>query len=127
MITKEEMDFLSRYENNFICALRADYTRAIPNVHLKRMVEIYEREKGINKYNICYHCSSSILRFVKAIGVLYNENKEKNGKQTIQTQGNGEDKVHKLAREQESNTEKTTSKGKAKAVRANKNPDSRKA
>ena len=117
MITKEEMDFLSRYENNFICALRADYTRAIPNVHLKRMVEIYEREKGINKYNICYHCSSAILRFVKAMAVLYNENKEKNGKQTIQTQGNGEDKVHKLAREQAGLQKTSNGQTKAKRVR----------
>lgn len=127
MITKEEMDFLSRYENNFKCALGADYTRPIPEVHLKRMVEIYEREKGINKYNICYHCSSSILRFVKAMAVLYNENKGMNDTQSIYKQGNGEDKVHKLAREQEGYTEKVIAKGKTKAARANKNPDSRKA
>ena len=118
MITKEEMDFLSRYENNFTCALRADYTRPIPEVHLKRMVEIYEREKRINKYNICYHCSSSILRFVKNLAVLYNENKGMNDTQSIYKQGNGEDKVHKLAREQ-AGLQKTSN-GKTKAKRVSK-------
>ena len=83
MITQEEMKWLEAYENNFICATKANYTRNIPQSQLARMKEIYEREKGV-KFNLCTHCSSSILRLVKAMAVLYNENKEMYGREKEQ-------------------------------------------
>ena len=38
------------------------------------MVEIYEKVTG-NKYPLCYHCSSSVLGFLKDMGKIYLDHK----------------------------------------------------
>ena len=74
MINKENMKWLSQFESNFNTAIRSNYTRNILESQLRKMVEIYELSTG-KKYSLCYHCSSSILAFLKVIGKIYLDQK----------------------------------------------------
>ena len=74
MISKENMKWLSQFESNFNTAIRSNYTRNILESQLRKMVEIYELSTG-KKYTLCYHCSSSILAFLKVIGKIYLDQK----------------------------------------------------
>lgn len=74
MINKENMKWLSQFESNFNTAIRSNYTRNILESQLRKMVEIYELSTG-KKYTLCYHCSSSILAFLKVIGKIYLDQK----------------------------------------------------
>lgn len=80
-MTQEEIKFLSEYESNFQTAMKSNYTRNIVKRELLKMLDIYERETG-NKYNLCTHCSNSVLGFVRLIGKLYFE-KVQEGNETI--------------------------------------------
>lgn len=75
-MTRTDFEFLAQFENNYICALNHNYTRNIPSSDIDRMLQIYEKEKKV-KYVLCKHCSSSILAFVKIIGKMYNEEKDR--------------------------------------------------
>ena len=74
MINKENMKWLSQFESNFNTAIKSNYTRNILESQLRKMVEIYELSTG-KKYSLCYHCSSSILAFLKVIGKIYLDQK----------------------------------------------------
>lgn len=74
MISKENFKWLSQFESNFRTAINSNYTRNILESQLRKMVEIYELSTG-KKYNLCYHCSSSILAFLKVIGKIYLDQK----------------------------------------------------
>lgn len=74
MISKENMKWLSQFENNFNTAIKSNYTRNILESHLRKMAEIYEKATG-KKYHLCTHCTSSILAFLKVIGKLYLDQK----------------------------------------------------
>lgn len=69
-MTIEDLEFLKKYESNFLTAINAGYSRNIPKNDLEKMVEIYSREKNI-RYRLCYHCSSTVLSFIKELGSMY--------------------------------------------------------
>lgn len=70
--TNEEMEYLKKYEENFKTAVQANYSRNIPTAELTQLHRIYERSKN-TKYNLCKHCSTSILNFLKRMGAMYFE------------------------------------------------------
>ena len=72
-MTKEEIEYLSKFERNYYTALHSNYTSAIWNDDLNAMLNIYKKYKG--DYNLCKHCSASILAFVKKVGLMYEEEK----------------------------------------------------
>lgn len=74
-MTKEEIQYLSQFERNYYTALNSNYTSAIWNDDLNEMLKIYKKYKG--DYNLCKHCSASILAFVKKVGLMYEEEKNK--------------------------------------------------
>lgn len=73
-MTKEDLEYLSKYEHNFNTAINSNYSRNIVSSALERMKEIYERETG-KEYRLCTHCSASVLSFLKVIGKLYLDRK----------------------------------------------------
>lgn len=73
-MTKEDLQYLEKYEQNFRTAINANYTRNIVGSALERMKEIYERETG-KQYRLCTHCTSSVLAFLKVMGKLYLDQK----------------------------------------------------
>lgn len=74
MINKDDMKWLSQFENNFNSAIKSNYSRNILVSQLNRMQEIYELSTG-KRYDLCTHCSSSVLSFLKVIGKIYLDQK----------------------------------------------------
>lgn len=81
-MTKEELKYLSQFETNFNTAIKSNYSRNVLESQLRKMVEIYEKVTG-NKYPLCYHCSSSVLGFLKDMGKIYLDHKGKEPKVNI--------------------------------------------
>lgn len=123
-MTKEDLEFLAQFENNFKCALTANYTRNIPEIHLRRMKEIYDTEKNVN-YHLCTHCTSSILRFIKDVGRLYNKIKEEENGRELLLQGKAvpEEEIHINTRKQARVSKTSDCKPKAKRATKNKHND----
>lgn len=71
-MTQEDRDYLKEYETNFKTAINGNYTRNLLKSVINRMLEIYEKETGI-RYNLCTHCPTSVLNFLKKIGKIYFE------------------------------------------------------
>lgn len=69
-MTVEEIEFLKQYEHNFKTAIESNYTRNVVPSALRKMLDIYQRETG-KKYNLCTHCPTSILGFLKTMGKVY--------------------------------------------------------
>lgn len=69
-MTQEDIKFLSEYESNFKTAINSNYTRNILKSPLLKMLDIYQRETG-KTYNLCTHCTVSVLAFLKVIGKMY--------------------------------------------------------
>lgn len=78
-MTKEELQYLSKFERNYYTALHSNYTSAIWGDDLSAMLKIYKKYKG--DYTLCPHCSASILAFVKKVGLMYEEEKNKIAKE----------------------------------------------
>ena len=66
----EDYNILKKYEQNFNTAIYHNYTRNIPIKELDILLGVYERNTN-RKYNLCKHCTSSILAFIKVIGNMY--------------------------------------------------------
>lgn len=73
-MTKEDIKWLSQFESNFNTAIKSNYSRNVLESQLRKMKEIYELETG-KKYPLCFHCSSSVLGFLKDMGKLYLDRK----------------------------------------------------
>ena len=69
-MTQEDLNFLKEYEPNFTTAIKSNYTRNIVKSKLEKMLGIYEKETG-KRYNLCTHCSASVLAFLKVVGKMY--------------------------------------------------------
>lgn len=69
-MTKEDIEYLEKYELNFKTAINANYTRNVTHTALDRMLEIYQRETG-KTFTLCKSCTSSVLAFLKVIGKIY--------------------------------------------------------
>lgn len=74
MISKEDMEWLSKFETNFKTAIDLNYSRNILESHIRKMMEIYESATG-KQYRLCVHCTSNVLNFLKVIGKLYLDQK----------------------------------------------------
>lgn len=71
-MTQEEIKFLQQYESNFNTAIKSNYSRNIVKRDLLKMYDIYKKETG-RDYNLCTHCNTSIIAFLKLIGKVYFE------------------------------------------------------
>lgn len=80
-MSQEDITFLREFENNFNTAIYANYTRCILKRDLLKMLEIYKRVTG-REYNLCTHCSQSVLAFLKLLGKVYFETDQK-GNETV--------------------------------------------
>lgn len=69
-MTKQELNFLKEFENNFKTAIHSNYSRNIVKSKLEKMLEIYVKETG-KDYNLCTHCTTSVLEFLKLMGNVY--------------------------------------------------------
>ena len=78
-MTKEEIEYLSKFERNYYTALHSNYTSANWNDDLNATLNMYKKYKG--DYNLCKHCSASILAFIKKVGLMYEEEKNKIAKE----------------------------------------------
>lgn len=91
---KNDIQVLSKYESWFTSAVYHDYMRAIWESDIKILLPIYEKWTG-NKINLSSACGKCKLEFMKKLGKLYFNNKEKieleDGKNTEQrSEGKGE-------------------------------------
>lgn len=66
-LTDNELDILKKYEDRFRTAVFSEYARNIISTDLDRLLDIYNRVKGI-KYKLNKSCSSCQLTFLKLIG-----------------------------------------------------------
>lgn len=83
--TKEEFEYISKFEDNLRRAINSNYCLPFGNSAIDELLKIYKKIEP--NYNLCKHCSSSILKFAKALGKFYfldkaeiENNKEKNNK-----------------------------------------------
>lgn len=115
-MSSEDIKYLSQFEKNFRTAINSNYSRNILESQLRKMVEIYEMEIG-KKYSLCYHCSTSVLGFLKDLGKIYFELVQKGNEPELTT-----NELEKLVTEKEQNTNKsTTSNTKNKKIKNMKN------
>lgn len=69
-MTQEDLKYLKQFEPNFKTAIKSNYTRNIVKSNLENMLNIYQKETG-TKYNLCYHCPTSVLKFIQTVGKFY--------------------------------------------------------
>ena len=75
-MTKEDLEYLEKYEGNFKTAINSNYTRNVTHTALDKMLEIYHKETG-KTFTLCKSCSSSVMAFLKVIGKIYLDQKGK--------------------------------------------------
>ena len=83
-MTKEDISYLSEFENNFRTAINSNYSRNIIKSKLEKMLEIYKRATG-RDYTLCTHCTSSILLFLRLIGEVYFNAVQKGNETVLET------------------------------------------
>ena len=94
---EKDLEILEKYESWFRTAIKADYIRALWDSDIKILIPIYEKWTGKKiSVNSCGKCK---LDFMKKLGKLYFENKQKleediknNGK-NIEQRSEGQSKV----------------------------------
>ena len=81
-MTKQELEYLSKFENNFKTAIEQGYTNPIPSVHKLKIAEIYGNHIGRKYYlnTSCPHCTLELLKLVGGVYFNENENKPKKGR-----------------------------------------------
>lgn len=70
--TKEELDFLKNYENNFKTAINSGYSRNVEPRYANQIKAIYDAATG-GDYGLNASCSHCMLTFLKAVGHKYFE------------------------------------------------------
>lgn len=85
-MTQEDLNFLKEYESNFTTAIKSDYTRTIVKSKLEKMLGIYEKETG-KRYNLCTHCPTSVLAFLKVVGKMYFDIIQQENEPTLKING----------------------------------------
>nr|DAV91394.1 MAG TPA: hypothetical protein [Bacteriophage sp.] len=83
-LTKEQYEYLSKFDNRFKCAVRANYCRNIQKEDTERMRAIYE-ELIEQPYKMNINCGTCVLNLIKRLGVYYFEYVEK--LKTIEDEG----------------------------------------
>lgn len=74
-LTDNELNILNKYEDRMRTAVYSDYARNCVSSDLDRLLEIYNKVKGINS-RLNKSCSSCQLTFLKQIGRWWFEYKE---------------------------------------------------
>lgn len=69
-MTKEDINWLKKFESNFNTAIKSNYSRNILESNLIKMKEIYECETG-KKFSLCVHCTGNVLELLRLVGNLY--------------------------------------------------------
>lgn len=69
-MTKEDINWLKKFESNFNTAIKSNYSRNILEGSLIKMKEIYEYETG-KKYSLCVYCTGNVLELLRLVGNLY--------------------------------------------------------
>lgn len=103
-MTQEEIVFLKEYEPNFTTAINSNYSRNIVKSKLLKMLDIYKRETG-RDYNLCTHCSTSILAFLKLIGKVYFDKVQEGNEPILEIS-----ELQNVVTEKENNKRKNTKK-----------------
>ena len=71
---KEELDFLSKYEDRYRTASELNYVRNLEPRYLNQIKKIYDDATG-EVYSLNTTCSHCVLTFIKKVGLKYNEDK----------------------------------------------------
>ena len=69
-MTKQELKYLSNFEDNFYTAIKSSFSRNISRSHLEKFSEIIEKETG-KPTNTNYNCSVCALNLIKKMAELY--------------------------------------------------------
>lgn len=75
-MTKQELKYLSNFEDNFYTATRSNFSRNISRTNLEKFSEIIEKETG-KIQNINFNCSICALNLIKKMAELYYKEKNK--------------------------------------------------
>lgn len=75
-MTKQELKYLSNFEDNFYTAIKSSFSRNISRSHLEKFSEIIEKETG-KPTNTNYNCSVCALNLIKKMAELYYAEKNK--------------------------------------------------
>ena len=91
-LTKEEFEYLQKFETQINTATKSDYMRGIQKADVERIREIYSRLIG-QKYVLNSSCSRCILKLIKSISSYYYEFKSEDtrkeaSRKTDQNEGN---------------------------------------
>lgn len=70
IFTDEQFKELSEFEDNFVTAIHASYTRYIPKAKLERIAAIYEDVRGVRR-TVDYCCSQCVIRLLSTVGNMY--------------------------------------------------------
>ena len=73
--SKEQMQILSRWEENFKTAVYADWCRNPGETNARLIHEILKTATGDNRI-VCYTCQHSLLSLMRDCGTLYLKQKE---------------------------------------------------
>ena len=79
-MTKQELKYLSQFEDNFYTAIQSSFSRNISRSSLEEMNRIYEKETGKTQ-NINYNCSVCCLTLIKKVADIYYKEKNKKKKE----------------------------------------------
>ena len=75
--SKEQMQILSRWEENFKTAVYADWCRNPGETNARLIDEILKTATGDNRI-VCYTCQHSLLSLMRDTGTLYFKQKAEN-------------------------------------------------
>lgn len=81
-MTKQDLHYLSNFEDNFYTATRSNFSRNISRSHLEKFSEIVEKETG-KAQNINFNCSICALNLIKKMAELYYKEKNKNKEKEV--------------------------------------------
>lgn len=68
--TTEQLNILSRWEEHFRTAVKADWARNPGTSALQTIKEIYAKATGDTR-RVCFNCSNDILNLLKDCGRIY--------------------------------------------------------
>ena len=91
-LTKEEFEYLQRFDTQINTATKSDYMRGIQKADVEKIGKIYSRLIG-QTYTFNSSCSRCILKLIKSISSYYYEFKSKDtrkeaSRKTDQNEGN---------------------------------------
>ena len=73
--TNEQLQILSKWEYNFTCAVKADWSPNPGETNAKLIHQIYRDATG-DQRKVCYNCQHSLLSLMRDCGRLYLQDKD---------------------------------------------------